>query len=83
MENLLDHFLTYLVIEKGLSENTIGAYERDIRSYIDHLSSKNVSEIGESSSAHIIDHLERLKQGGLSARTRARHLTSIRVNTMD
>lgn len=78
MEGLLDNFLTYLVIQKGFSENTLAAYENDLKIYIRFLNSSGVTEIDKSTSEHIIAHLDFLKKQGLSARTRARHLSSIR-----
>ncbi|MGA1841975.1 MAG: site-specific tyrosine recombinase XerD [bacterium] len=78
MEGLLDNFLTYLVIQRGFSENTLAAYENDLKIYIDFLKSKGLTEVDRSTSQHIIAHLGSLKKQGLSARTRARHLSSIR-----
>ncbi|MBN2373409.1 site-specific tyrosine recombinase XerD [bacterium] len=78
MERLLDHFLTYLVIEKGLAENTIESYDRDLRSYLQYLNSQGIRQINDSTATHILGHFDSLKRQNLSARTRARHLASIR-----
>jgi integrase/recombinase XerD len=78
MEGLLDNFLTYLVIQKGFSENTLAAYENDLKTYIQFLESSGVREIDKSTSEHILAHLDSLKKQNLSARTRARHLSAIR-----
>lgn len=80
MKNLLDDFLSFLIIEKGLSENTIDAYERDIRVYLDYLEKIGIKNIGDPNvSMHILKHLKRLKEKDkLSGKSRARHIISIR-----
>lgn len=40
---ILDHYLTYLRIEKGLADNTIDNYGIDLRRYFQHLHSDNLS----------------------------------------
>lgn len=80
MKHLLDDFLSYLIIEKGLSENTIEAYERDISSYLDYLQKIGIKDIkNPHSSIHILEHLKELKEKNkLSGKSRARHLIAIR-----
>ncbi len=78
MDILLDHFLTYLAIEKGLAENTIDSYAHDLRAYLSFLNSLGIKEIGASSTENILSHLDALKHQGLTARTRARHLAAMR-----
>lgn len=78
MQALLDHFLTYLVIERGFSENTLAGYENDLKAYIQYLSAHGVSDIHASTSEDIQAHMHCLKNQGLSPRTRARHLSTIR-----
>lgn len=78
MDWLLDNFLAYLVMEKGFSENTLAAYENDLKTYVQFLESSGVTEIDKSTFEHILAHLDSLKKQELSARTRARHLSAIR-----
>lgn len=33
METIIEEYLKFIQIEKGLSENTIGAYRRDLKKY--------------------------------------------------
>jgi len=37
MDQLLDSFLTYLTVEKGLSKNTLESYGRDVRKFLIYL----------------------------------------------
>jgi integrase/recombinase XerD len=79
MHQLLDRFLHYLVVEKGLSKNTIEAYSHGLNRFLNHLQKKGVGEASEISKADIREFLLLLKRKGLSSRTLARNLVSIRV----
>ncbi|RMF48387.1 MAG: site-specific tyrosine recombinase XerD [Deltaproteobacteria bacterium] len=74
----LDQFLSYLVVEKGLSKNTLEAYGRDLARYLDFLEDQGVAAVAEIGTAHVIGYLRQLRDRGLSARSRARSLVSLR-----
>ncbi|MGA1867553.1 MAG: site-specific tyrosine recombinase XerD [bacterium] len=81
MKQFLDDFISYLIIEKGLAENTIEAYERDITSYFAYLNKEGIVDLvtQPTTSNHILTHLHELKEkNGLSGKSRARHLIAIR-----
>lgn len=79
MNDQVQDFIHYLVVERGLTNNTIVSYERDLKSYITFLKEKesigNVQEIGR---VHILKFLKHLKDSGKSSKTIARHIASIR-----
>ena len=75
---LIDQFLNYLVVEKGLSKKTLEAYSRDIIRYRDFLYNNKKRRFSEEDTSLILQHLILLRKSGLSARSRARHLVSIR-----
>lgn len=79
MEQLLDQFLNYLTVERGLSPNTLDSYSRDLIKYLDYLSTKGIKDISKTSDLTIISFIATLKNGGLSNRSVARNLTSIRM----
>ena len=79
MENLLDQFLNYLVVEKGLSRNTLESYSRDLNKYLDFLSRKDIKDIGTTSDVTIISFISSLKKKRLSNRSIARNVTSIKM----
>jgi integrase/recombinase XerD len=79
MNHLLDHFLNYLTVERGLSRNTLEAYGRDLARYLDHLERDGVSHPDEIAAAQVLRFLGRLKEEGLCARSRARSLVALRV----
>lgn len=76
---LLDEFLNYLVVERGLSRNTLESYSRDLNKYIDYLEKHGISDIKETSSSHIIAFISTLTEKGLSTKTTARNLVAIRT----
>jgi len=79
IDNHIDNFYNYLVIERGLSNNTVVSYSRDLRKFIDFLEKNDVSNLSLVSNLHIISFLIELKSQGLSSRTTGRNLTSIRM----
>lgn len=78
MYPLLDRFLHYLTVEKGLSKNTIEAYSQDLNRFIGYLEEKGMKEMGEVSKVEIRGFILSLKKMGLSSKTQARVLISIR-----
>ncbi len=78
MDQYLDIFMSYLIVEKGLSTNTIEAYGRDLRRYLDYLEKNGAAAVDGISQTQVLDFLGALKEAGLSPRSRARFLSSIR-----
>ncbi|WP_223702430.1 site-specific tyrosine recombinase XerD [Sutcliffiella deserti] len=79
MHDQLKDFLHFLLVEKGLAENTIISYERDLKSYILYMEKvEEVSSFNEVSRATIIQFLKFLQDKGKSSKTLARHIASIR-----
>ena len=79
MEQYLDLFLNYVTVEKGLSKNTLDAYGRDLSRYLDFLEQEQINEPNRVSPAVIMRYLVHLREQGLSARSRARALVSVRM----
>ena len=75
---LVDQYLNYLLIEKGLSKTTLESYSRDIIRFQIFLRQNGVLRISEADTPLILKHLIALRNAGLGARSRARHLVSIR-----
>jgi integrase/recombinase XerD len=78
LDILTDQYLNYLLIEKGLSRTTLESYSRDLVRYQEFLRQNGTQRISESDTALILKHLIALRNAGLNARSRARHLVSIR-----
>ncbi len=79
MHELIDIFLNYLSVERGLSQNTIIAYRRDLGDYLDYLKyQQHLSSLDKSSRSQITDFMLRLKKQGLNANSIARKLAAIK-----
>lgn len=79
MPQWLDRFLHYLIVEKGLSKNTIEAYGHGVHRFLNYLQSKGKREVEDITKLDIRDFLLFLKKKGLSSKTLARNLVSLRV----
>lgn len=63
LQRLLRGYLDHLVVERGLSANTIAAYRRDLTRYLAWLVSRGVADLGEVSSADIAAYQAELTSG--------------------
>ena len=79
MNHYLDHYLNYLAVERGLANNTLDAYGRDLARYLDYLESQKIAALENISAAVVLRFLSHLKDVGLSPRSRARALAALRT----
>jgi len=79
MNNYLDLFLAYLLVEKGLTKNTLEAYSRDICAYLAFLEEAGCLEPGQIKPTDVAAFIGSLKESGLSPRSRARALSAVRM----
>jgi integrase/recombinase XerD len=70
-------FLDYARVEKGLASNSIASYRRDLLKFTAFLRHRSVA-LESATRDHIRDFLAELGKNGLTARSRARHLVSVR-----
>lgn len=56
-------YLDHLSVERGLAENTLKSYRRDLRRYQEHLASAGVEELDQVTEASVADFLVRLREG--------------------
>ena len=78
IEALVDAYLNYILIEKGLAAQTIAAYARDLQRFLNFLARCKIMAPARIERAVILQYLIALRKDGLSARSRARHLVSLR-----
>ncbi|KAF0221792.1 MAG: integrase/recombinase [Geobacteraceae bacterium] len=79
MNDYLDLFLNYLLVEKGLAANTLEAYSRDIGTYLGFLDSRGCGSIDSVRPLDVAAFIANLKDAGLSPRSRARALSAVRM----
>jgi len=78
MEQHLDQFLHYLIVEKGLSKNTIEAYSLDLTRFLDHLRARGIRELRDIGKFDVRGFLLSLKKKNLSTKSIGRDLSAIR-----
>jgi integrase/recombinase XerD len=77
MEGHVREFLNCMRVEKGLSDNTIQAYRRDIQKFAAFAAERG-RDTKDLTRSDVVDFLASLYQRHLDSRTVARHLASIR-----
>ncbi|KKI58560.1 MULTISPECIES: site-specific tyrosine recombinase XerD [Staphylococcus] len=78
METIIEEYLKFIQIEKGLSENTIGAYRRDLKKYQLYMQEQKIAHIGFIDRQTIQECLGSLIDQGASAKSIARFISTIR-----
>jgi integrase/recombinase XerD len=79
MENELKDFIHYIMVERGLAENTIISYERDLKKYTMYLQKvEGLTSLEGVTRFSILHYLKYLKEQNHSSKTLARHIASIR-----
>ncbi len=74
-DGLLDGFLNYLTVEKGLARNTVESYERDLRRYLRFMKAKGPDDISPSD---VVSFMTGLASEGAATPSAARSLAAIR-----
>lgn len=75
--SLVGKYKRYLLLEKGLSSNTIDAYMADLQKLLDFAESRNLS-LSEISFQHLEEFLAGLYDTGIKARSVARILSGVK-----
>ena len=77
MDNLADQFISYLKVERGLADNTVQAYSRDLARFFQFLEKRNFLPL-EVSLDQITEYVGMLGKV-LSARSVARNISTIKM----
>jgi integrase/recombinase XerD len=78
MEQLIADYLAYLAVERGLAENSLAAYRRDLRRTAGFLKQAGAGSFPEVNRALVARLLFWLREERLAPRTVARHIASLR-----
>jgi integrase/recombinase XerD len=79
MQALIDQFMDYVSLERGLSDNTRKAYLSDLLSFAGFLESHGVSSFNGVKRKNILDFLMAEKERGLSMNSISRRLVAVKV----
>ncbi len=74
----IDLFVNYVQVEKGLAAQTLESYSSDLSRYAVFLKENETTSFSEEDTYLILKHLINLRDEGLSPRSRARHLVTLR-----
>lgn len=78
LHDAMEDFFHFLIIERGLADNTITSYRRDISQYVDYLNEQEKADWQAVNRNDIVAYLYLLKKQGKSASTIARTISSVR-----
>lgn len=79
MERLLDEFIYYLAVERGLAENTLASYRIDLSDYLQYLRKLEVDSLQQSGKNEIIRYLIEMKRLERAPSTISRHLAALKT----
>ena len=79
MRELIDEFMNYLSVERGLAKNTLLAYRRDLDKYIDYLAQKGIKTSAKVNREHVSNFMFDLKKHDMSATTICRNLAAVKM----
>ncbi|MDY6974365.1 MAG: site-specific tyrosine recombinase XerD [Thermodesulfobacteriota bacterium] len=77
MDNAADQFISYLRVERGLADNTVEAYSKDLMGFFQFLEEKRLS-FSDVSREHITEYASNLGKS-LSPRSVARNISSLKM----
>ncbi len=78
MQELLEKYFNYLLIERGVAQNTLEAYRRDLRRFLLIVQEKGFTDFQQIMPEAIIEYLVRIKDEGLSPNSMNRSLAAMR-----
>ncbi|WP_239254571.1 site-specific tyrosine recombinase XerD [Listeria ilorinensis] len=79
MNDLIEDFLHFLIVEKGLSDNTLHAYKRDLNYFANYMEeTRQIVDPEKIERADIVSFLGYARKDGKSPRSVARYLASLR-----
>jgi integrase/recombinase XerD len=73
-----DLYLSHVAAEKGLSRNSVEAYARDVRAFLEAMEERGRIDPADVSRDDIVSFLDRLDRRGLAASSRARATSAVR-----
>jgi len=75
---MLERYLNYLLIERGVAQNTLEAYGRDLQRFLAFITQKGLSHFKDATPEIIVEYLVLIKNEGLSANSMNRALAALR-----
>lgn len=74
----LSEYLEFIDVEKGLSDNTVNAYRRDLSGFLEFCSDKGIMGVEYITRSHLNSYILELRKNSLNPRSVVRKMASIR-----
>ncbi|MDH7481789.1 MAG: site-specific tyrosine recombinase XerD [Armatimonadota bacterium] len=79
MDEAIQAFVDYVAIERGLSQNTVAAYARDLSQFAHYAAGKGINSPEGLSEEVLVGFLEELRKAGMSPSSISRKLSAIKT----
>jgi integrase/recombinase XerD len=79
MQKWLEDFIQFLAVERGLSENTLMAYQRDLQKYMRYLTDQGIGDLQKVQRKHITEYLFFQKNQHLATSSICRSLSAVKM----
>lgn len=78
MESYVSEFINYLAVERGLAQNTLESYGRDLRQFQAYLQESNIDFMKDLNRSTILTYMNSLQSNGKAVSTISRNLAAIK-----
>ncbi|PKN38151.1 MAG: site-specific tyrosine recombinase XerD [Deltaproteobacteria bacterium HGW-Deltaproteobacteria-2] len=79
MRELLTKYFNYLLIERGIAQNTLESYGRDLRRFVSFVEEKRkVTDIKDVNPESVVEYLKHIRNEGLASNSMNRALAALR-----
>jgi integrase/recombinase XerD len=83
LQRAIRTYLDHLVVERGVADNTLKSYRRDLRRYLGHLADQGIDDVAQVTESQVSGFLRALREGDeehppLSAGSAARTVVAVR-----
>lgn len=78
LNQLVDQYINYILVEKGLAQKTVESYSRDMIRFTVFLKDGGIDAISDVDTKVVLQYLIHMRDEGLATRSRARHLVTLR-----
>lgn len=76
---IVEDYLRHLAVERGLSDNTVAAYRRDLSGYCRFLAGRGIDDLAQVSGVDVSEYTRHLGEGPLAASSVARAVVAVRT----